>query len=296
MFDRQVFFDAVRGSIFHGSMTQQQVDGMNAILEAWEVNPRSDNLRHLSYPLATTAHETGFTMAPIEEYGKGSGQEYGKPDPETGQTYYGRGYVQLTWRDNYARADKELGFSNIDSLEWHAERALEHYVAANVMFEGMTYGWFRSDAEGRQCLARYFNDEVDDSYGAREIINGDKHIVPSWSGGVSIGNLIKGYHIHFLAALEASCAPVPQVGRVYIKTITVTSHSPIQIVVEDELVETPPDAALSAPPQEPVNAPRSRRPDRLEAVSAQGQGEAREPLREEEGIKRVSKPGKYQFF
>ena len=33
--------------------------------------------------------------------------------------------------------------------------------------------------------------------------------MPSWSGGVSIGNLIKGYHIQFLSALEASLALPP---------------------------------------------------------------------------------------
>ena len=41
-------------------------------------------------------------MQPIEEYGKGAGHPCA--DPETGQTCYGRGYVQLTWRDNYERA------------------------------------------------------------------------------------------------------------------------------------------------------------------------------------------------
>jgi len=35
-------------------------------------------------------------MQPIEEYGKGKGMKYGSPDPETGQTYYGRGFVQTT--------------------------------------------------------------------------------------------------------------------------------------------------------------------------------------------------------
>ena len=240
LFDRDTFFGVIRSSLFHGNLTQQQVDGMDAILDAWEDNPRSDNLRHLAYPLATTAHETGFTMAPIEEYGKGQGMDYGNPDPETGQTYYGRGYVQLTWRDNYARADDELNFSGHTSLEWHAERALDHYVAAEVMFQGMTEGWFRGDDKGRQTLERYFSDTKDDSYGAREIINGDKSKVPSWSGGVSIGNLIKSYHIQFLAALEAaadavaSAPPETEGEEVYVKTITITSRAPIQIVIEEE--------------------------------------------------------------
>jgi putative chitinase len=240
LFNRDVFFNVVRGTLFHGSFTQQQVDGMDAILDAWEDNPRSDNLKHLSYPLATTAHETGFTMAPIEEYGKGQGMDYGAADPETGQTYYGRGYVQLTWRDNYARADEELNIGPEDSLEWHAERALDHYVAAEIMFQGMEEGWFRGDDKGRQTLDRYFSDTKDDSYGAREIINGDKSKVPSWSGGVSIGNLIKGYHIQFLAALEAAAAavsaPAPETEgeEIYVKNIIITSRAPIQIVIEEE--------------------------------------------------------------
>src|SRR5215204_1323352 len=204
MFDRKIFFDAVRGSLFHGAMTQRQVDGMEAIIKAWEDRPRSSDLRWLSYPLATTAHETGFAMWPIEEYGKGAGMSYGETDPQTGETYYGRGFVQLTWRDNYARADQELGYVGEASLEWFAENALLLPVAAEVMFQGMDEGWFRSDSNGVHNLDRYFNESTDDAYKAREIINGDKHIVPSWSGGISIGNLIKGYHTHFLAALEAA--------------------------------------------------------------------------------------------
>jgi putative chitinase len=208
MFDRDIFFSAVRGSLFHGSMTQRQVDGMNAILDAWEYHPRADDLRWPAYAFATTAHETGFAMWPIEEYGKGEGMAYGKPDPDTGQVYYGRGFVQLTWRDNYVRADEELGYGTTekdwDSLEWNPGNALKLDVAAEIMFQGMDEGWFRSDSKGVHNLDRYFSDAADDPYQAREIINGDKHIVPSWSGGIKIGNLIKGYHTHFLAALEAA--------------------------------------------------------------------------------------------
>jgi hypothetical protein len=72
------------------------------------------------------------------------------------------------------------------------------------MFQGMDEGWFRGDEFGPHNLDRYFNDDSDDPYKAREIINGDKSRVPSWSGGVSIGNLIKQYHVQFLAALEAA--------------------------------------------------------------------------------------------
>ena len=48
-------------------------------------------------------------MQPIAEYGKGKGRKYGVPGRNRGQVAYGRGYVQLTWDDNYERADKEIG-------------------------------------------------------------------------------------------------------------------------------------------------------------------------------------------
>jgi putative chitinase len=210
-FNRDAYFDAIRdSSTFNGSLDQGQVDGMDAILAVFERDHNDWDWRWLAYALATTVHETAATCLPIEEYGKGSGMEYGKKDPETGQTYYGRGFVQLTWRDNYAKADKEIGLGNCaadeTSCEWHAENALDPSIAAQVMFEGMHEGWFRSGHN----FARYFGD-TSDPYGAREIINGDKSKVPSWSNGVSIGNLIKGYYDDFLAALHASAEETEEI-------------------------------------------------------------------------------------
>ena len=204
MIDRDIYFDAVRSSLFSGRLTQQQVDGQNAILADWEGSYADNDLRWLAYALATTLHETASTMWPIEEYGQGQGQPYGVTDPETHQKYFGRGYVQLTWRDNYRVSTQKLGLTGDDDLEWHAERALDPFIAGHVMFRGMIEGWFRSDSKGRQTLERYFNASTDDAYGAREIINGDRKTIPSWSSGVSIGNLIKGYHGEFLASLEAA--------------------------------------------------------------------------------------------
>jgi len=226
-FDRDVFFDLIKTKPFGGEFTQQQVDGMNAILDVWEMEYEEsvDDLRWLANPLAQGYHETGGEMWPVEEYGKGEGMEYGKPDPETKQTYYGRGYIQITWRDNYARADDELGLTKDTGMEWHAERALEADIAAQTLFRGMMEGWFRKSGSPAtpNTLAKYFNATTNDVFGAREIVNGDKNKVPSWSNGVSIGNLIKGYHENFLAALEASYVdvlePEPEVPVVLITVI-----------------------------------------------------------------------------
>jgi len=210
IFDRGVFFEHVRNDPFGGELEQSQVDGMEAIMDIWEaVVPNADR-RWLGYCYATAAHETGMEMQPIEEYNAGEGMAYGDKDPETGQTYFGRGYVQLTWRDNYAKADAELHLGSkpdapTTSCEWLAENALKPNIAAAVMFIGMAEGWFRGDK-----LIDFFDGEKDDPYGAREIINGDKHIVPSWSNGVSIGNIIKGYYMSFTAALNHAAAAVEE--------------------------------------------------------------------------------------
>lgn len=197
-YDRNFFFNCVRANPFSGSLSQSQVDGMNYILDAWESAQPSDDDRHLAYCLATTHWETSQTMQPIEEYGKGAGYSYGVPDPETGETYYGRGFVQLTWKDNYLRAANELGLVDKNDLVWHPDRALDPTIAANIMFRGMEEGWFRSP----NTLGKYFNDTTDDPYNAREIINGDKAKIPSWSRGVNIGNLIAESHHTFLSALK----------------------------------------------------------------------------------------------
>ena len=193
IFNRKIYFDGVRGSLFDGAMSQQQVDGQNAILTQWETgdtgSPMTD-LRWLSYCLSTSFHETAKKMWPIEEYGKGKGHPYGEKDPQTGQTYYGRGFVQLTWRDNYHKATVKLSLTDERDLEWHAEQALDLAIASRIMFRGMSEGWFTS-----KKLGQYFNDTKNDPVNARAIINNDVS---------KMGKTIAGYHDKFLAALNAA--------------------------------------------------------------------------------------------
>ncbi len=234
-FDEKTYFDLVRQSLFGGELNQGQVNGQKFILASWTRATTTD-LRWLAYALATTKHETASTMLPIEEYGKGKGMPYGKPDPETKQVYFGRGFVQLTWRDNYSKATVKLGLTGPDDLVWYADRALNPDIAADIMFIGMAEGWFRGDSKGRQTLLRYFDDDTNDSYGAREIINGDKHIVPSWAGGKSIGNLIADYHEDFLDAVTAAHVPdeVPTLPEPEPLVVTVRITVPPGVVVRVE--------------------------------------------------------------
>lgn len=96
--------------------------------------------------LATAWHETAHTMQPIEEYGKGAGHAYGQPAGPYGQRYYGRGYVQLTWEANYAKATarlKQHGYlAPDDDLVRNPAMALLPSIAADIMVCGMEDGWF----------------------------------------------------------------------------------------------------------------------------------------------------------
>ena len=234
-FDHKVYFDSVRKSLFHGSMNQSQVDGQEAILNGWVAKRNSDDLRWLAYFLATSYHETSQEMQPIEEYGKGAGQPYGEPDPETGQCYYGRGFVQLTWKSNYQRADDEVGCTSVQ----HPEQQLQAAIAGATGYRGMMEGWFRSPNK----FSVYFSDTTDDPFGARDIINGDQNVIPSWSNGVSVGKLIEGYHDNFLAALEAAKRevevpgpdPTPQPGHVDV-AITTTDNVLVSVTVNGKLI------------------------------------------------------------
>lgn len=168
------FFKDVRANLFGGKLTQGQVAGMDYILLQWEKSGLKD-LRWLAYMLATTYHETARTMQPIEEYGKGKNYRYGKKIKRSGlpykypdKLYYGRGYVQLTWYENYELMSRLL---NIDLLRY-PELALRPDVASRIMFEGMTKGASSfGDFTGRS-LEQYFNSTTEDPVNARKIING----------------------------------------------------------------------------------------------------------------------------
>jgi putative chitinase len=190
-FDREIYFDGVRNTLFGGALEQIQVDGQNVILGLWEYEATGtpmEDIRWLAYLLATVYHECDKTMWSIEEYGQGAGYEYGKIDPETGKGYWGRGLVMITHRENYARASKMLSLIDKRDLEWHPEIALDSLISARIIFRGMAEGFFTS-----KKLGDYFNETTDDSYNARRIVNGtDK------------ADLIAGYHHTFLEALKAA--------------------------------------------------------------------------------------------
>lgn len=182
MINRKFFFDYVRGHLFDGTLRQAQVDGLNAILAEWERKYAKHDDRWLAYMLATTHHETDRTMQPIEEYGKGKGRTYGVPDPVTGKIYYGRGFVQLTWKSNYQAMGKRLRLDLVN----RPELALGLKAATRILFLGMMEGSFTGVK-----LSNYFQPNKEDWVNARRIIN-----------GLDKANLIATYGKSYYAAIS----------------------------------------------------------------------------------------------
>lgn len=114
--------------------------------------------RWAAYMLATVRHECAGKWQPIEEFGRGAGKPYG-------QTYYGRGYVQLTWQRNYLYVGSQLDFA--DEFVTHPEKILEPEIAYMILSSGMRHGWFTGVG-----LGRFINDNQCDYLNARKIING----------------------------------------------------------------------------------------------------------------------------
>jgi hypothetical protein len=135
-------------------------------------------------------------MQPIEEYGRGAKHAYGKPDKVTGVTYYGRGDVQLTHKDNYAEQGRRLGLDLVNN----PELALDPEVSASIIWEGMVGGLFRRG----HSLPRYFPPGGGgDPIQARLIVNG----IPKGKTLPDRAEEIAAFYRAFLAGLAAAGWP-----------------------------------------------------------------------------------------
>ncbi|PYH40881.1 uncharacterized protein BP01DRAFT_360925 [Aspergillus saccharolyticus JOP 1030-1] len=115
---------------------------------AWGINKFQ-----IAYILATAEWESKFS--PIEEIG-------GKNKPYA--PYYGRGYVQITHKENYDKYSKLLSLDMVT----HPEIALRPDVSLVVIVHGMSKGSFTG-----KKLGDYITDfDHKDYINARRIVNG----------------------------------------------------------------------------------------------------------------------------
>lgn len=206
--DRKEFFARLRDKLYRIGLKQGVVNGHTAILDGW-LKTGIEDRRQLAYVLATAFHETGGVMRPVTEnlnysaeglrrtfpkyFDAVSASEFARKPEEIANRAYagrmgngsagsgdgwrhrGRGLVQITGRDNYAR----YGIAD------DPDQALEPTMAVTILIDGMVAGRFTGHK-----LAEYFGSGEADWINARRIINRLDRAVD-----------IAGYAKSYLAAL-----------------------------------------------------------------------------------------------
>lgn len=166
-FDRAKFWAAYRRQF--GSIQQTEIAPVELVLGYIEQDASIELVEWAAYLLATIRKEVGHNFTPIREIKDGSGgtiwRKYQSKYWNTG--FFGRGYVQLTWRDNYATFDKLLGMGG--RLLSNPDLALQHETAYKILAIGCVKGLFRKGFS----LSKMLPKGVKPNYlAARQIVNG----------------------------------------------------------------------------------------------------------------------------
>jgi len=175
--DRARAYACMRTNLFGGALKRTQVDGLDSIVNYWDGQPELRDLRWLAYILATVYHETDRTFQAVRQFGAATDDDVRQildrrsqrdnvlvrlSDPN-GQSYYGRGFIQLTYGGNYDKVGKLI---NLD-LYNNPDLALDPANAAKIAVVGLTQGVFTG-----KKLSHYFNDDAEDWVNARRIVSG----------------------------------------------------------------------------------------------------------------------------
>lgn len=221
--NKTAFYDEWR--VQFGALSQSQVDGLDFLLTRLDSDPPA-SLEQAAYMLATVYHETAMTFEPVKE------AYWVTPDAEAWRKanlsyypWYGRGYVQLTWEDNYIRAGDKLD----EDLTTNPDDVMEPETSYEIMLQGMVEGWFTG-----VCLNDYICPGKTDYVGARKIINGtDK------------ASTIAGYADKMAKCLQSAAYVVPVAAQPLVCDLP-TLRAPFQNTMATNLLAY----VLSSTPQD----------------------------------------------
>ena len=183
--DRAAFYASVRSrtsGIFGNSLSQKQVEGVEAILD--EADKRGTSIFHLAAIMAEAYHETGGQMQPVKETVYASSKDRNPPDavviarlekafkdgklpwvktPYWRDGWFGRGLIQLTHKANY------------DKFGVTKQSALDLKTSVRVMFDGMEKGLFTGRKLSDYDVVLFVQPPIPSFkyYASRAIVNGD---------------------------------------------------------------------------------------------------------------------------
>lgn len=167
-------------------LTDSMQTAIGELIDVWQAQGDTD-LGRLAYILATARRESMSTFRPVREAPSCGADEQcreraigrllekralksGKPVPpnyalpdSNGQRYYGRGYIQVTFKKNYERAGDKLGIDLVNN----PDKVLDVEVASKLLVRAMLEGWYGS----RRPLSYYIDGEKQNWIRARDNVN-----------------------------------------------------------------------------------------------------------------------------
>ncbi|MEM8591225.1 MAG: peptidoglycan-binding protein [Pseudomonadota bacterium] len=154
------------------TMRKKRSGAVEAILAACVKNKVNDQ-SHQAYILATAYHETNLGQFMEEIWGPSAvqltyGHRLGNRGDAEGKLYKGRGFVQITGRNNYQKYSDIFGQDFISNPKLVAEPKM----AAEILVRGMAEFGFT----GKGLLTDMGLDGDFDWFNARSLINGDKNL------------------------------------------------------------------------------------------------------------------------
>jgi putative chitinase len=164
---------------FYSPSTTADMSGLSTVLGMIQADTATwDNVNQIAYALATIKWETSHTFNPIHEMGSISyfdqydvgtprGKGLGNTNPGDGFLFRGRGYVQITGRENYTHIGSLVGVDLVSNPDLALQPPIAYQIAAN----GMKNGWFA----GRRLSQYIPTGAAPDYVNARRIINGLDH-------------------------------------------------------------------------------------------------------------------------
>lgn len=139
--------------------TNNKKEVIHAIIK--EGNNQGMTKPQIAYTLATVEHETNNTFKPVieaywlsEEWRKNNLRYY---------PFFGRGFVQITWYENYLKYEKILDLQ----LTKNPSLVLKSNVSLFILIHGMIHGTFTG-----LSINDFINSQKTDFYNARKVING----------------------------------------------------------------------------------------------------------------------------
>ena len=137
--------------------------------------------RQIAYVLSTVKWECSFKNQ--WEIWEWKWKKYWKVDPATWHAYYGRWFIQLTWKENYQKYTqiiqsswKEFKDNNWNPIKWKIDLVnnpniilQSNDLAAFILMDWMKNWW--PDRIETKKLSYYINDTKTDYYNARSIVN-----------------------------------------------------------------------------------------------------------------------------